>query len=754
MGQVGGKAQLDETYFVQKVKLGQGTFGTVWRARDRANGHTVAIKQLDKASLPRRGVSRKDIEREVSMMKACDHINITKLFDTFEDDTSIYLALEYCDGGDFGDKVNEIGLAMTEVMVAEWMRQISAALDHLHAKSICHRDIKPDNFMVADERLLKLADFGLAVYVPPGTLLTDKCGTPAFMAPEQHQMPRLSRGYSFAADMWAAGVSMYMVMFGGKHPFLTSRGGLDEKLLLNGTLDFRDTENVAAKGLNFLGLGHIAQLRFSDHCRSFCQNMVVPNQEARLTARAALQSPWIQAAAPPVIIPKPKAGPTRASSVEPLPVEPPIGARQRNASMERPSGYPKAPAAGGAAAGAAAAAAPLKFLAQKTAAAAGAATGAVRRFAPGGGAPSPPSMPSPAPGPPAAELQRHRELEGENRRLRGELEQVKEKEKRQVQDLQKQKTKDASALDRTAVAAEQVPDSSLGLFSNRILPVGTRCRYDPTSSSGHGLLAATVEGYNEDDGTYNLDIRKHASPDRIAPVRDASVREAWSRGFLVAYFSDSVKKWLPAVIQSYNIDDFTYNLDIREHADCDRIRAQLDRRFAPVHMSDAGPPVVAAGSDPSKTASARKSGRETTRHFKDSAGAEGPMRTPSPEGHVAGPGVVMSPAGGSPLIHVGPGFWCLVPEHGLAVIDSWKREDNSVEVELGACGGQKLQVKFEVLRAPNELRCCWPKGTAVSYSSASAGGWIDAHVVSFNGHTLRYDLDVRMEADPDKVRPR
>lgn len=744
MGQVGGKAQLDETYFVQKVKLGQGTFGTVWRARHRANGHTVAIKQLDKASLPRRGVSRKDIEREVSMMKACDHINITKLFDTFEDDTSIYLALEYCDGGDFGDKVNEIGLAMTEVMVAEWMQQICAALDHLHAKNICHRDIKPDNFMVADERLLKLADFGLAVYVPPGTLLTDKCGTPAFMAPEQHQMPRLSRGYNFAADMWAAGVSMYMVMFGGKHPFLTSRGGLDEKLLLNGTLDFRDTEHVAAKGLNFLGLGHIAQLRFSDHCRSFCQNMVVPNQETRLTARAALQSPWLQAARPPA--PKARAGPTRASSVEPLPVETPMRARQRNASMERPSGHPKAAAAGGAAAGAAAAVAPVKFLAQKTAAAAGAAAGAVKRLAPGAGAAAP-SMPSPPPGPTAAELQRQRELE-EIRRLQAALEQ----EKRQVHDLQKQKTKDASALERTAVS-EQVPDSSLGLFSNKILAAGTRCRYDPTSSSGHGLLAAVVEGYNEDDGTYNLDIRKHASPDRIAPVRDASVREAWPRGFLVAYFSDSVKKWLPAEIKSYNVDDFTYNLDIREHADCDRIRAQLDRRFAPVHMSDVGPPVVAAGSDLSKTSSARKPARETTRHFKDSAGAEGPMRTPSPEGVVA-PGVVMSPAGATPSIHVGPGFWCLVPEHGLAVIDSWKREDNSVEVELGACGGQKLQVKFEVLRAPNESRCCWPKGTAVSYLSPSAGGWIDAQVVTFNGHTLRYDLDVRMEADPDKIRPR
>jgi len=228
---IGGRAQLDEIYFMQKVKLGQGTFGTVWRAKHRGNGNTVAMKQMDKANLPRRGVSRKDIEREVSMMQACNHENITKLFDTFEDNTSIYLALEYCDGGDFGDKVQEVGPVIKEEETAEWMRQICAALHHLHGKGICHRDIKPDNFMVAQDHQLKLSDFGLAVYLPQGNILTDKCGTPAFMSPEQHQMPKRSNGYGFPCDMWAAGVSMYMIIFGGKHPFLNSRGALDDNLL-------------------------------------------------------------------------------------------------------------------------------------------------------------------------------------------------------------------------------------------------------------------------------------------------------------------------------------------------------------------------------------------------------------------------------------------------------------------------------------------------------------------------------------------
>ncbi|CAE7699871.1 CIPK15, partial [Symbiodinium sp. CCMP2456] len=84
MGQVGGREKLDEIYFVQKVKLGQGSFGTVWRAKNRKSNITVAIKQMDKASMPKRGVKRQDIEREVSMMRACSHEYITKLYDTFE----------------------------------------------------------------------------------------------------------------------------------------------------------------------------------------------------------------------------------------------------------------------------------------------------------------------------------------------------------------------------------------------------------------------------------------------------------------------------------------------------------------------------------------------------------------------------------------------------------------------------------------------------------------------------------------------
>merc|ERR1719335_1286102 len=109
MGQVAGSeaARLEDRYFRQKVKLGEGSFGVVWRGLDRETGGYVAIKQLEKASLSRRGASRNDIDREICVMRACSHENTLRLYDTFEDHACIYLALEYCDCGDFGDKLRE-----------------------------------------------------------------------------------------------------------------------------------------------------------------------------------------------------------------------------------------------------------------------------------------------------------------------------------------------------------------------------------------------------------------------------------------------------------------------------------------------------------------------------------------------------------------------------------------------------------------------------------------------------------------------
>mmetsp|Transcript_82086 Transcript_82086/g.237993 ORF Transcript_82086/g.237993 Transcript_82086/m.237993 type:complete len:461 (-) Transcript_82086:270-1652(-) len=291
MGQT--TSTMSERYYMQKVRLGHGSFGTVWRAVDRRSGAAVAMKHMEKAKLRRMGIRREDVEREVAMMKACAHENIAQLFGMFEDEAHVYLAQEYCDSGDFSDKLRERGLAIREAEAAGWIRQMCSAVGALHLLGICHRDVKPENFLVrggeasggaSPSGTLKLSDFGLAVFLPPGGLLTQKCGTPAFMAPEQHMIPR-SRGYGFPADVWAAGVSMYQVMFGGLHPFMDDKGRLKEEQLLKGELDFRPL------GANHQPLRADHQ-RFTEQAVAMCRSLVERNPAKRLTAADAAKSSW------------------------------------------------------------------------------------------------------------------------------------------------------------------------------------------------------------------------------------------------------------------------------------------------------------------------------------------------------------------------------------------------------------------------------------------------------------------------------
>eukprot|EP00929_Paragymnodinium_shiwhaense_P092038 TRINITY_DN51916_c0_g2_i1.p1 TRINITY_DN51916_c0_g2~~TRINITY_DN51916_c0_g2_i1.p1 ORF type:complete len:696 (-),score=186.50 TRINITY_DN51916_c0_g2_i1:103-2190(-) len=305
--------KVDERYHVQKVKLGSGSFGTVWKAVDRQNGVTVAMKQLSREKLPQQGQSLRDIEREVAMMKACHHENLLALIDVFVDAKFIFLALEYCEGGDFGDKIKELGKGLMDHEVAEWMRQVCSGIAMLHSKGICHRDIKPDNFMVlhggAREGLLKLSDFGLAVFAPPSKLLKEKCGTPAFMAPELHALPGGSQGYWLPVDVWAAGVLMYMLMMGGKIPFIDWRGNLNLGDLSRGALDFSSAEDQtgissmltsAIAGLGGQASGtppkqHAAAGHGpSPEAQDVCRRMVQPDPRARLHAADILQMPWFQ----------------------------------------------------------------------------------------------------------------------------------------------------------------------------------------------------------------------------------------------------------------------------------------------------------------------------------------------------------------------------------------------------------------------------------------------------------------------------
>lgn len=273
---------LDDRYFVQKVKLGEGALATVFRGKEKATGKVVAIKQINKIALKGRNFCNDDIKREAYAMKLCEHPNILKCYDRFEDNQCIFVVLEYCDGGDFGDMIKEKAQSLREYEAAGWIKQICRAIQALHSKQVCHRDIKPENFILAGYTVAKLCDFGLAVVLDKGKLLKEKCGTPGFMAPEMHRLPEEGDGYGLGVDVWAAGVLMYSLLNQGRHPFMDSSGQLSMKSLFAGELDF-------SRGVFAL----LEQRRCSDESEALCRRMIDTSQNSRISVDEALENVWL-----------------------------------------------------------------------------------------------------------------------------------------------------------------------------------------------------------------------------------------------------------------------------------------------------------------------------------------------------------------------------------------------------------------------------------------------------------------------------
>lgn len=278
--------------------LGKGSFATVWRGRLKSDGRTVAIKVMDKAKLRHMNVPPHVVQSEVTLTKECaGHDMFIQMFDFVETSQKYFIVLEFCDGGCLQDAAQEGDGVLGEDKVRVLMRQMINAIEFLHSRNVCHRDIKPHNFLVvgrltSDTAKVKLSDFGVAVRFQPGKLMTEQIGTPAFMAPEIHLLPRKSRGYDQKVDMWAIGVVMVFLL-ANEYPFVDGAGRLLRHQLVRGDLPLWDSDVFSSL---FQGFGEAAGLRRrrpSRLARDLVQRLVLPNRERRLSASGALRHAWI-----------------------------------------------------------------------------------------------------------------------------------------------------------------------------------------------------------------------------------------------------------------------------------------------------------------------------------------------------------------------------------------------------------------------------------------------------------------------------
>lgn len=205
-GQTVGKGR----YRLEK-ELGAGSMGRVYLAFDQSHKTWVAVKVLAaQQAVDRQALQR--FVREAQMLSQLRHPNIVQLLDTFEENGSYYLVMEYVDGETLQQKLRK-GPLPVEQMVA-YADAICQALSYAHSRGVIHRDIKVGNVLIGRDQTVKVGDFGIARLVTEATKDALPSGSLESMAPEVIRgMPADER-----SDVYSVGVVLYH-MLTGRPPF-------------------------------------------------------------------------------------------------------------------------------------------------------------------------------------------------------------------------------------------------------------------------------------------------------------------------------------------------------------------------------------------------------------------------------------------------------------------------------------------------------------------------------------------------------
>ena len=252
-----------------KEKLGEGSFGTVYKVIQRKTNYLRVVKVIKK-----KYVDKSEFLNEIELLKTVDHPNIIKLFDCYYDKTFYYLIEEYCSGGDLFDYIKKEHF-FTEKKAAIIFKQILSAVNHLHKKNIIHRDLKPENIVFIKTKnrdiFIKIIDFGASIAFK-GKFLTQELGTIYYMAPEVFM-----NNYKEKSDIWSCGIILY-TMLCGHPPFMGSDEKSIKSKILHSKLSFptKDFKNVSIEAIDFIKL------------------LLNYDPSYRPSAEEALNNPWLR----------------------------------------------------------------------------------------------------------------------------------------------------------------------------------------------------------------------------------------------------------------------------------------------------------------------------------------------------------------------------------------------------------------------------------------------------------------------------
>ncbi|KAM3293505.1 hypothetical protein ACQJBY_036829 [Aegilops geniculata] len=265
-------ANVRDHYRIGK-KLGQGQFGTTYLCVAKEDGGEFACKSIPKRKLLCRE-DYEDVWREIQIMHhLSEHPNVVRIRGAYEDALFVHIVMELCAGGELFDRIVAKG-HYTERAAAQLIRTIVGVVEACHSLGVMHRDLKPENFLfasTAEDAPLKTTDFGLSMFYKPGDKFSDVVGSPYYVAPEV-----LQKCYGPEADVWSAGVILYILLCGVPPFWAETEAGIFRQIL-RGKLDFESEPWPS----------------ISDSAKDLVRTMLCRDPTKRLSAHEVLCHPWI-----------------------------------------------------------------------------------------------------------------------------------------------------------------------------------------------------------------------------------------------------------------------------------------------------------------------------------------------------------------------------------------------------------------------------------------------------------------------------
>jgi serine/threonine protein kinase len=269
-----GYTNLLDIYEV-KNKLGSGKFGLVKLGIDKKTGQKVAIKIMKKSTMDSSDLEL--VRTEIEILKICQHPNIIRLYNVFENADYLYIIMEYCSGGDLFSYLENRNFRLSEKKASTIIHKMSTAVYYMHSFGVAHRDLKPENVLMTsddEDADIRILDFGLSKILGPYEKCDEPYGTLTYCAPEII----VDEPYSKAVDLWSLGIMTYL-MVSGKLPFNS------------------EDENEIARQVVYDEPDYIRNpiwKSISPECKDFIKGLLEKDQNKRMTIKQVLEHKWIK----------------------------------------------------------------------------------------------------------------------------------------------------------------------------------------------------------------------------------------------------------------------------------------------------------------------------------------------------------------------------------------------------------------------------------------------------------------------------